>query len=102
MNSTSKMIEVNNNFVICRYIKSTLFIVLLLLSCFYMIKEISISNGKNLTLAFNIQENITLKNASDFDDMNIDPYNVSTYINNKTKHFLINLVRNATKYCKTF
>jgi len=96
------MKEIKKSFFNCQYLKSTLFVIFMLLSSIYVIKEISITNGKNITFKFNIKENLTVnKDNQDLDDgLRINKFIPETYINNKTKTFIISLVKNATKYCK--
>jgi len=104
------MKEINNTYFKCQYLKSTLFVIFMLLSSIYVIKEISITNGNNITLKINLKENLSTEldkeNLStvldkDFDDgLRINKYIPESYINNKTKSFLISLVKNATKNCK--
>lgn len=44
--------------------------------------------------------NKTFSSNNTIEEVSLDPHRPSTYINEKTKQFLISLVENATKNCK--
>lgn len=96
------MIEINNKFVKIQYIKLSVYILFLTLICIYLISEISLLNGYFNIIKLNLKDNNTENHVQEFDDnIKINISNPFSYINNKTKDFLITLVKNATKCNKT-
>jgi hypothetical protein len=88
--------ELINTFTYISNIKINIFIFLFFCLLTYLIlNDFLIYNQVSKDITENVIFNII--NGTFDDNLNIrDP---KTYLNNRTKTFLINLVKNATKYC---
>lgn len=82
--------------------KVILTIFLCILTLLWFIKELTATSGKILTIkvALDNDNNSSIHlNVSNNYDQEINVSNVKSYINERTKSFLISLVKNATKDC---